>query len=62
MGTYILLLFFHVGPMGSTDSKTSTSIPNFKSEQDCIVAGELSKTLVQGTVKKVNYICLYQPK
>lgn len=61
MGTYILLLFFHSGLLGYF-ANSSTNIPGFIDEQQCIDAGEKSKKLVKGTVKEVNYICLYQPR
>lgn len=62
MGTYILLLFFHSGPLGHDDSNSTTSIPGFINEQSCLVAGNKAAFLVEGTVKSVKYICLYQPK
>lgn len=62
MSTYILVLFFHVGFMGNTDSNATTSIPGFATEADCTAAGEQAKGLTQGTKKETRFVCLRQPK
>lgn len=60
MITYILVLFFHVGPMADNNSNAAISIPGFTSEQECKAGGEKSKSLIYGTVKEVNFVCLKQ--
>ena len=59
---YILLLFFHVGPMGQGGSNATVSIPHFKTEGECISAGNKSNQLVNGTVKSLSFTCLSQSK
>ncbi|PMX08441.1 MULTISPECIES: hypothetical protein [unclassified Pseudomonas] len=60
--TFVLVLFFHVGPWGNTDSNATTNIPNFLSEQECIDAGKKAASLVSGTKKEVEFICVAQSK
>lgn len=60
MITFVLILFFHVGSFGKTDSNATTSIPNFATESECLVAGEKTSLLVKGTIKEVNYVCVKQ--
>jgi hypothetical protein len=59
---FILVLFFHVGPWGKSDSNTSTTVPGFITEQECVTAGEKASSLVTGTRKEVRYICVEQTK
>ena len=61
MSTYILVLFFHVGILGDTDSNAVTNIPGFHTEEACIAAGEKSKRLTAGTKKETRFVCLEQP-
>ena len=60
--TFILVLFFHVGPWGETDSNATTTIPNFLNEQECLEAGKKAASLVSGTKKEVEFICVAQSK
>jgi len=62
MVTFTLILFFHVGVFGKSDSNAATNIPNFKTEAECIAAGEKSKKLVAGTKKEVVYVCVQQTR
>jgi len=62
MTTWIMILFFHVGIMGSGNSNAVTSVPNFKTQQECQVAGNAAKKLVSGTVKEVSFVCVEQSK
>jgi hypothetical protein len=62
MTTWVMIIFFHVGIMGSGNSNAVTSISNFKTVQECQVAGEHAKKLVSSTVKEVSYVCVLQTK
>jgi hypothetical protein len=62
MVTYILILFFHVGTLGDTDSNTTTTVPGFTNKQECEQAGSDAKRLVNGTVKELNYVCVKQTR
>lgn len=57
---YILLLFFHVGTMGSGNSNATVAISHFKTEMECINAGNRSNQLVKGTAKELSFTCLSQ--
>jgi hypothetical protein len=56
--TWVMIIFFHVGIMGSGNSNAVTSIPNFKTQVQCQQAGDAAKKLVSGTVKEVSYVCV----
>jgi hypothetical protein len=60
MITFTLILFFHVGVFGDTDSNATTVVPNFISYEECVAAGNSAKTLVRGTKKEVEYVCVKQ--
>lgn len=62
MSTFILVLFFHVGYWGKTDSNAATNVPGFISEQECNAAGNQASALVAGTKKEVVFICVKQTK
>ena len=62
MTTFTLILFFHVGIFGDTDSNATSVVPNFSSEQECIDAGNKAKTLVKGTKKELEFVCVKQTK
>jgi hypothetical protein len=59
---YVLILFAHVGPMGSGNSNALTNVPGFKSLAECNSAGEKVKKLVSGTVKAMEFVCVEQSK
>lgn len=57
--TWILILFAHVGPMGSGNSNAlATQV--FSSQSTCIQAGESARKLVTGSVKSIEYVCVKQ--
>lgn len=58
MSTFVLILFFHVGMLGKTDSNASTTVPGFTSQATCAAAGEEAKKLVKGTVKEMSFVCV----
>lgn len=60
MTTFTLILFFHVGVFGETDSNATTVVPNFATEAECVAAGNKSKSLVSGTKKELEYVCVKQ--
>lgn len=62
MMTWILLLFVHVGPLGDGNSNAITSVPGFTSAGACEQAGRKAGGLVNGTVKKLEYVCVEQPR
>ena len=62
MVTWILILFAHVGAMGSGNSNALTSVPGFASQAECSDAGKAAKALVAGTVKEISYACVRQTK
>jgi hypothetical protein len=53
---FILIIFAHVGPMGSGNSNAITTAP-FSTEQACKAAGEAMKAIARGTVKIIEYHC-----
>ena len=54
---YILILFAHVGPMGSSDSNV-LSMYEFSSQSTCEAAGVAAKRLSQGSTKNIEFICM----
>lgn len=60
MNTFVLILFFHVGIWGDTDSNATTSIRGFTSEAACEAAGKKAGQLVRSTKKEMSYICAQQ--
>lgn len=59
---YILLLFFHIALISGGGSNAVTTIPHFKTEAECIAAGDKSKQLVNGIVNELSFTCLSQSK
>lgn len=59
--TYILVLFFHVGILGDSDSNAVTNIPGFMSLESCQQAGTQAQVLTRGTKKETRFVCLTQP-
>jgi len=55
---WTLILFFHVGMLGKTDSNATTSVQGFSSVAVCQAAGEEAKKLVKGTVKEMSFVCV----
>lgn len=60
MSTWVLILFFHVGVFGDTDSNATTSVPGFMSEAACTAAGVKSRSLTAGTKKNTEFVCVHQ--
>ena len=57
MNTAILVIFFHVGAMGSGNSNATTAIP-MKDVTVCQREAPKIIKLVQGTVKAADFVCL----
>jgi hypothetical protein len=55
---FILILFAHVGPMGSGNSNALTVTTPFASKAGCTAAGEAAKNLASGTLKEIRYVCV----
>ena len=56
MTMWILILFAHVGPMG-TGNSNALAMHEFTSQQNCIAAGEAARKLASTTVKEIGYAC-----
>lgn len=55
---YALILFFHVGIWGDTDSNATTVVPDFATHELCTAAGAEANKLVAGTKKEMAFICV----
>ena len=64
---YVLILFAHVGLMGSGNSNALTTaersrsdrdLAEFTSEATCKAAGDAAKAMAGGTVKNITYVCM----
>lgn len=60
--TWILILFAHVGAMGTGNSNALAVVPGFTSEQECRTAGIAAKGMSLNTVKEITYVCVKQSK
>jgi hypothetical protein len=58
MKIFILLVWFHVGPISDRDSMSAVSIPHFTTLESCKLAGEQAAALTKATVKIAKYACL----
>lgn len=54
---WTLILFAHVGMMSDKDSMALTSVPGFRTQQECQTAGENAKKMAGGTTKVIKYTC-----
>lgn len=55
---WTLILFAHVGMMGSGNSNALTSVPGFSQQQLCVAAGNEAKRLSDSSVKVITYVCV----
>lgn len=60
--TWVLILFIYAGVWAKGDSVALTTVPGFKTEQECRVAGEATKKFVEETTKAQKYVCVYQTR
>lgn len=58
--TWVLVLFLHAGAMSNADSMALTTVPGFKTEVSCQLAGKQSEALGKRTTKEVKFVCLKQ--
>jgi hypothetical protein len=56
--TWALIIFFHVGMWGDTDSNATSVVDGFATKQLCEQAKKQVPTLVSGTKKEVRAICV----
>lgn len=55
---WTLILFAHVGMMSDKDSMALTSVPSFRSQQECVAAGKAAEKMVTATTKVMKFICV----
>jgi len=55
---WTLILFAHVGMMGSGNSNALTNVPGFQTQQLCIAGGNEAKRLSDSSVKVITYVCV----
>jgi hypothetical protein len=55
---WTLILFAHAGIMSDKDSMALTTVPGFRTQQECRAAGEESKRLASSTTKVIKYTCV----
>ena len=54
---FVLILFAHVGSLGQGNSN-ALAMQEFSSQQTCQAAGVAAKSMAQGTVKKIEFVCV----
>lgn len=54
---FILIIFAHVGTMGSGNSNALT-VAEFTTAERCAAAGKAAKQMAAGTVKQIEWVCL----
>lgn len=54
---FILIIFAHVGTMGSGNSNALT-VAEFTTAERCAAAGKAARALASGTVKQVEWVCM----
>lgn len=55
---YALILFAHVGALGSGNSNALTTLDNFYTLEACQYAGAAAKKLAQSSVKSIEFVCV----
>lgn len=55
---WVLILFAHAGAMSDKDSMALATVPGFKTQAECQVAGEQAKKMANLTTKVVKYTCV----
>ena len=55
---WTLILFAHAGVMSNTDSMALTSVPGFRTQQECIIAGKTAEKMATATTKVIKYTCV----
>ena len=55
---WTLILFAHVRMMSDKDSMALTSVPGFRSQQECVAAGKAAERMVVATTKVMKFTCV----
>jgi hypothetical protein len=55
---WTLILFAYVGALSDHDSMALATVPGFKSEKECVFAGEQSKKMAVASTKVIKYTCV----
>ena len=55
---WTLILFAHVGMMSDKDSMALTSVPGFRTQQECAAAGKAAEKMAAGTTKVMKFTCV----
>ena len=55
---WTLILFSHVGMMSDKDSMALTSVPGFRTQQECAAAGKAAEKMTFGTTKVMKFTCV----
>lgn len=55
---WTLILFAHAGVMSNTDSMALTSVPGFRTQQECVSAGKTATQMALATTKVIKYTCV----
>ena len=55
---WTLILFAHVGMLSDKDSMALTSVPGFRTQQECVTAGKAAEKMAAGTTKVMKFICV----
>jgi hypothetical protein len=58
--SYILVMYIYAGMLAKGDSVTLLSVPNFKTEHSCMIAGKAGEKFVSGTSKEYKFMCVPQ--
>lgn len=59
---FVLIIFIHAGVFSGTDSMTMSTVGGFSSQQQCQQAGNIAKSLGNGTRKDVKFVCVQRTK
>ena len=54
---YVLILFAHVGTLGTGNSNALT-VADFTSKERCEIAGKAAEKLAKGSVKSIEWVCV----
>lgn len=57
---WVLILWLHAGAMSNSDSMALTTVPGFKDEATCKVAGEAAVKMTTATLKTGKFVCVKQ--
>ena len=58
MATWVLIILVYAGPMADSDSVALSSVEGFQSAKACSAAGEVSRSLVNASLKILRYVCV----